>query len=361
MDLREQARKAVERSDEIEHKLQSPEILADMAKVADLSKQHKGMQELVRKSREYLVAEKELEDWRKAAADASDPELQALAYAEVGRLTDSQPEREKDLKLLLVPKDAADERGAILEIRAGTGGDEASLFAGDLFRMYQYYVESHGWRLGVVSVSEGTVGGYKEIVAEIPDEGSYGILKYESGVHRVQRVPDTETQGRVHTSAASVVVMPMVAEMDDIQIRDEELRVDTYRASGSGGQHVNKTDSAIRITHLPTGLVVTCQDERSQHKNRSKAMNLLKSKLLDARMAEQEATEAAARKSQVGTGDRSAKIRTYNFSQGRVTDHRIGLTLYKLDAVMKGDLRELLEALAMEVAAEKLRDLDRKS
>jgi len=287
--------------------------------------------------------------------------LQALAQSEVKRLEGFLPELEKDLKFLFVPKDPADERGAILEIRAGTGGDEASLFVGDLYRMYQYYIASHGWQMSLISCSEGTVGGFKEIIAEIPHEGAYGVLKYESGVHRVQRVPDTETQGRVHTSASTVVVMPIADEMDDIQIRDEDLRIDTYRASGSGGQHVNKTDSAIRITHLPTGLVVACQDERSQHKNRAKAMNVLKSRLLDARLAEQESKEAAVRKAQVGTGDRSAKIRTYNFPQGRVTDHRIGLTLYKIDSVMKGDLRELLDALAMEASAEKLRALERQS
>ena len=232
---------------------------------------------------------------------------------------------------------------------------------GDLYRMYQYYALARKWNIHVVDSNEGTVGGYKEIVAEITGESVYGTLKYESGVHRVQRVPDTEAQGRVHTSAATVVVMPIADEMDDIQIKDEEIRVDTFRAGGAGGQHINKTDSAVRITHIPTGIVVACQDERSQHKNRAKAMNVLRSKLLDARLAEQEAKEAASRKAQVGTGDRSAKIRTYNFPQGRVTDHRIGLTLYKLDAVMNGDLKELLDALGMEASAEKLRALERQA
>ena len=261
------------------------------------------------------------------------------------------PALEGELRILFIPKDPNDERNAVLEIRAGTGGDEASIFAGDLFRMYKYYVESRGWRLTVASESEGTAGGFKEIMCEVEGRGVYGVLKYESGVHRVQRVPATETQGRVHTSAATVVVMPMADEMDAIDIKDEELRIDTYRAGGAGGQHINKTDSAVRITHLPSGLVVACQDERSQHKNRAKAMNLLKSRLLDAQIAERESKEAAARKSQVGTGDRSAKIRTYNFPQGRVTDHRVNLTLYKLDAVMKGDVQELIDALVMEANA----------
>ena len=361
MDLKEQARKAIERSDEIEARLQSPEALADMTKVAVWSKQHKNMQDLVGQSREYLDLLKELEDWRKAAGDSSDSEVQQLAQEEWHRIEAILPERENALQFLFIPKDIADERGAILEIRAGTGGDEASLFAGNLYRMYQYYAESRRWNVHLVDCSEGTVGGYKEVVAEVTGEGVYGILKYESGVHRVQRVPDTETQGRVHTSAATVVVMPIADEMDDIVIRDEELRIDTFRAGGSGGQHINKTDSAVRITHIPTGIVVACQDERSQHKNRAKAMNVLRSKLLDKRLSEAEAKEAAARKAQVGTGDRSAKIRTYNYPQGRVTDHRIGLTLYKLDAVMNGDLKELLDALAMEASAEKLRALERQN
>lgn len=359
MEIREQARKAIERFEEVEHRLQSPESLGDMAKVTELSRQHKGMQGLVENARLYLQHLADLDGWRAAAQDTSDPELQAMAREEQVRLEEALPEEEQTLRFLLIPKDPADARGAMLEIRAGTGGDEASLFAGDLQRMYQYYCETRGWKVSVVSMTEGTVGGFKEVVSEVTGDNVYGLLKYESGVHRVQRVPDTETQGRVHTSAATVVVMPIADEMDDLQIRDEDLRVDTFRAGGAGGQHINKTDSAVRLTHLPSGIVVSCQDERSQHKNRAKAMNVLRSKLLDARLAEAEAKEAAARKAQVGTGDRSAKIRTYNFSQGRVTDHRIGLTLYKLDAVIKGDLKELLDALALEAAAEKLRALER--
>jgi peptide chain release factor 1 len=359
MDLRQQAQKAIERFGEIEHKLQSPETLSDQAKVRDLSKQHKDLQETVERSRAYLEMLGDLENWRKAAYDNSDAEMQAMGRDEVARLEEELPETEQALSFLFIPKDPADSRGAVLEIRAGTGGDEASLFAGDLFRMYQYYCESRGWRVETLSLSEGTAGGFKEVLAEVTGDGVYGVMKYESGVHRVQRVPDTETQGRVHTSAATVVVMPIADEMDDIQIRDEDLKIDTFRAGGAGGQHINKTDSAVRITHLPSGLVVACQDERSQHKNRAKAMNVLRSRLLDARLAEAEAKESAARKSLVGTGDRSAKIRTYNFPQGRVTDHRINLTLYKLDAVMKGEIKELIDALALEASAEKLRALER--
>ena len=361
MDLQEQATKALERLREIESKLQSPEFLADMPKVAELSRQHKALQAISIKSREYLDQMRELDEWRKAARDHSDLELQKLGQEEVARLEPLILQLEQELKFLLIPKDPTDERGVILEIRAGTGGDEASIFAGDLFRMYQRYLESRGWRLNMVSCSEGTMGGYKEISAEVEAEGAYGILKYESGVHRVQRVPDTETQGRVHTSAASVVVMPIADPMDDIKIRDEDLRVDTFRAGGSGGQHINKTDSAVRLTHIPSGLVVACQDERSQHKNRAKAMKVLESRLLDLQIAAKEAKESSNRKSQVGTGDRSAKIRTYNFSQGRITDHRIGLTLYKLDAVMGGDIQELIDALALEASADKLRALEREA
>jgi peptide chain release factor 1 len=361
MDFQQQARKVIERSGELEHQLQNPDILSDKARMAETSRLHKSLAETVEKAREYLALLGELGEWEKAARDPSDPELQKLAEDEVIRLKAAVPDLEAELRILFIPKDPNDERNAVLEIRAGTGGDEASIFAGDLFRMYKYYVDSRGWRLTVVSESEGTMGGFKEVMCEVEGRGVYGVLKYESGVHRVQRVPATEAQGRVHTSAATVVVMPMADEMDDIQIRDEDLKVDTYRAGGAGGQHINKTDSAVRITHLPTGLVVACQDERSQHKNRAKAMNLLKTRLLDAQIAERDAKESAARKSLVGTGDRSAKIRTYNFPQGRVTDHRVNLTLYKLDAVMKGDVQELIDALGMEANAEKLRDLEKQA
>jgi peptide chain release factor 1 len=359
MDYLSQARKVIERSEEIESQLQRPEILSDMARMTELNRLHKGLAETVAKSREYLSLLADLAEWEKAAADPTDGEMQDLAVAELKPLKERIPSIEEQLKFLFIPKDPNDQRNAILEIRAGTGGDEASIFAGDLWRMYKYYIDTRRWKATVVSESEGTVGGFKELVAEVTGDGVYGVLKYESGVHRVQRVPETEAQGRVHTSAASVVVMPMADEMDDIVIKDEDLRVDTYRSGGAGGQHINKTDSAVRLTHIPSGIVVACQDERSQHKNRAKAMNLLKSKLLDAQIAERDAKEAAARNSQVGTGDRSAKIRTYNFPQGRCTDHRVNLTLYKLDAVMKGDIQELIDALAMEANAEKLRELEK--
>jgi peptide chain release factor 1 len=254
----------------------------------------------------------------------------------------------------LLPKDDADNRGAILEVRAGTGGDEAALFAGDLFRMYARFAQAEGWRVDVLSESEGAVGGYKEIVAEIPGVGVYGRLRYESGVHRVQRVPDTEASGRIHTSAATVAVLPM-AEDVDVALNEADLRIDTMRAGGAGGQHVNKTESAVRITHLPSGIVVVVQDERSQHKNKARALALLKAKLFDAERLRADAARAADRKSQVGSGDRSERIRTYNFPQGRVTDHRIGLTLYKLDEMMQGIvLGEMLDALAAARQAELL-------
>ncbi len=359
--MQEQARKAIERSEEIESLLGNPEVLGDRARMTGLNRVHKGLVDVVVKAHEYLRAVAELKDWEKAADDSSDKELQALAGEELEGLREKIEKLEEELRILFIPKDPNDTRNAVLEIRAGTGGDEASIFAGDLFRMYKYFIETKGWRLTVVDANEGTAGGFKEIICEVEGDGPYGVLKYESGVHRVQRVPATETQGRVHTSAATVVVMPMADEMDDIEIRDEELRVDTFRAGGAGGQHINKTDSAVRLTHLPSGLVVACQDERSQHKNRAKAMALLKTRLLDKRLADANAKEAAERKSLVGTGDRSAKIRTYNFPQGRVSDHRVNLTLYKLESVMHGEIQEFIDALEMESNAEKLREMEKKS
>ncbi len=361
MDFKDQARKVIERSEELESQLQRPDILSDMKRMTELGRLHKGLADTLVKAKEYLALGNDIEEWGKASADPSDPEMQNLAFEESKKLKEKIYDVEQELRILFIPKDPNDERGAILEIRAGTGGDEASIFAGELYRMYKYYIDSKGWKCTLLSASEGTVGGYKEIICEIEgSSGVYGILKYESGVHRVQRVPATEAQGRVHTSAATVVVMPIADEMDDIDIKDEDLRVDTFRAGGAGGQHINKTDSAVRLTHLPSGLVVACQDERSQHKNRAKAMNVLKSRLLDMQISKREAEESAQRKSQVGTGDRSAKIRTYNFPQGRVTDHRINLTLYKIDGVMKGEIQELIDGLIMEANAEKLRDLEKR-
>jgi len=280
--------------------------------------------------------------------EEGDGELQALAYEEKQLLERRLEALGQEIRILLLPKDAADERNVILEVRAGTGGDEAALFAGDLFRMYQRYADLRGWRLQILSESEGEVGGYKEIVAQIAGAGAYSRLKFESGVHRVQRVPETETQGRIHTSAATVAVLPEAEEVD-VAISDADLRFDVYRASGAGGQHVNKTESAVRVTHAPSGIVVAVQDERSQHKNRAKALKLLRAKLFERERHRLEAERAAERKGQVGSGDRSERIRTYNFPQGRITDHRIGLTLYKLERVLSGEaLDEIIEPLIAE-------------
>jgi peptide chain release factor 1 len=287
---------------------------------------------------------------------AGDPEMAALAREELHALRQRLPELEREVALLLAPRDRDEDASVILEVRAGTGGDEAALFAGDLFRMYQRYAAGHGWRVEVDSVSEGEAGGYKEIVASISGEGVFGRLKYESGVHRVQRVPDTEAQGRIHTSAATVAVLPAPEDVE-IEINDADIRIDTYRSSGAGGQHVNKTDSAVRITHLPTGVVVT-SSEKSQHQNRAKAMKELKVRLYDMQREAAAKERAESRKSQVGSGDRSERIRTYNFPQGRVTDHRINLTLYTLPKVMEGDLDELLDALAAEDQAARLASLE---
>ena len=289
-------------------------------------------------------------------ARSDDAEMSALAREELQALDERLPRLEREVALLLAPKDKDENASAILEVRAGTGGDEAALFAGDLFRMYQRYAAARGWRVEVESASEGEMGGYKEVIASINGDGVFGRLKFESGVHRVQRVPDTETQGRIHTSAATVAVLPEVEDVE-IEINDSDLRIDTYRSSGAGGQHVNKTDSAVRITHLPSGIVVT-SSEKSQHQNRAKAMKVLKARLYDQQRTALDNERAEARKSQVGSGDRSERIRTYNFPQGRLTDHRINLTLYSLPKVMEGDLDEVIEALIGEDQAERLASLE---
>lgn len=311
-----------------------------------LSREFSELEPVVAAVKAYRALDSEIADLETMAADpATDPEMRRMAEAEKPALDERKETLEHEIRLALLPKDAMDERDVILEIRAGTGGDEASLFAGDLFRMYERYAAKQGWTTEIVSSNEGTKGGYKEIVAEIHGRGAFAKLKFESGVHRVQRVPDTEASGRIHTSAATVAVLPE-AEDVDVDIDDKDLRVDTMRASGAGGQHVNKTESAIRITHIPSGIVVYVQENKSQHKNRAKAMTMLRTKLYDAERGKLDAARAADRKGQIGSGDRSERIRTYNFSQGRVTDHRINLTLHKLPQVIEGEaLDELINAL----------------
>ena len=303
----------------------------------------------------YRSAVDEIDGIDALIADAAtDPEMRSMAESERPELEARRDELAQDIRIALLPKDAMDERNVVLEIRAGTGGDEASLFAGDLFRMYERFASLQGWKVDLISASEGTMGGYKEIIAEVQGRGAFAKLKFESGVHRVQRVPDTETQGRIHTSAATVAVLPE-AEDVDVAIKETDLRIETMRAQGAGGQHVNKTESAIRITHIPTGIVVMMQDSRSQHKNRASAMNILRSRIYDAERQRQDAVRSAERKEKVGSGDRSERIRTYNFPQGRVTDHRINLTLYKLPQVIAGDaLGELVDALTTEHQAKLL-------
>lgn len=327
----------------------------DPGQFVALSRELSDLDPVVEAIRAYRAASDNLEGLQALADDpANDAEMRALAEAERPEAADAVERAARALQLLLLPRDEADEKSAILEVRAGTGGDEAALFAGDLFRMYARYAELKGWRVEIISESEGTAGGYKEIVAGIKGRGVFARLKFESGVHRVQRVPDTETQGRIHTSAATVAVLPE-AEDVDIAIKDSDLKIDTMRAQGAGGQHVNKTESAIRITHVPSGIVVFVQDERSQHKNRARALALLRARLYDQERSAKDAARAADRRSQVGSGDRSERIRTYNFPQGRVTDHRINLTLYKLADVLAGTtLDELIDALVTEHQAELL-------
>ncbi|MHC1696530.1 MAG: peptide chain release factor 1 [Geobacteraceae bacterium] len=331
------------RYNELESLLSDPGILGNQGEFRKLNKEHSELSALVTVYREYRKLLAEMEDNRGLLAE-SDLEIREMAEAELEELAARGKELEEEIKLLLLPKDPNDDRSVVLEIRAGTGGDEAALFAGDLFRMYNRFAEANRWKVEIISSSESAVGGFKEIIALVEGAGVYARLKYESGTHRVQRVPDTETQGRIHTSACTVAVLPE-AEDIDIDINPADLKIDVYRSSGAGGQHVNTTDSAVRITHLPTGIVVACQEERSQIKNRAKAMKVLKSRMLDIMVSEQNAKMAADRKLQVGSGDRSERIRTYNFPQGRMTDHRIGLTLYRLDAIMAGDIAEIVDAL----------------
>ena len=341
--------------EDLERQLSAPDVVSDQERFRKLSKTHSDLSDVVAAFREYKKIAQDLEDNQEMAQDP-DPEIRELAQAETKALKEAQVELEARLKVLLLPKDPMDEKNIILEIRAGTGGDEAALFAADLFRMYNRFAEREGWRSELLDTNDTGIGGYKEVVFHLKGTGVYSQLKYESGVHRVQRIPVTEAGGRIHTSTATVAVLPEAEEVD-VQVRTEDLKIDTYRASGAGGQYVNMTDSAVRITHMPTGLVVTCQDERSQLKNRVKAMQLLRARLYDQELQRQQAEMAAERKGQVGTGDRSERIRTYNYPQNRLTDHRIGFTLYKLDQVLDGDLYELVEALTMAEQAEKLKTL----
>lgn len=341
------------RHEEISALLSTPDVIFDQTRFRNLSKEYAELEPLVQEFRRYLNLSEELISLELMLKD-SDKDLRSLAEVESIEAKKNLLVLEENLNRLLLPRDPNDERNIYLEIRAGTGGDEAAIFAGDLFRMYSRFSERQGWRLELVSESQGEKGGYKEMITRIQGKDVFGTLKFESGVHRVQRVPDTESQGRIHTSACTVAILPEVEAIDSIQIDPSQLRIDTYRASGAGGQHVNRTDSAVRITHLPSGLAVECQDERSQHKNKAKALALLKARLLAAEQEKQQNERAATRKSLVGSGDRSERIRTYNFPQGRLTDHRINLTLYKLTDIMEGDLLPVIEPLIHEYQAEQL-------
>ena len=339
--------------EDVEQQLSSPEVLGDQDRYRKLTKAHADLKEVVDVFRKYKEVKAQLAESRELLQD-SDAEMRAMAQEEIKGLEPKAEDLERELTILLLPKDPLDDKNIILEIRAGTGGEEAALFAADLFRMYSRYAESRGWKVEVMGVSEATAGGYKEISALIAGSKAYSHLKYEAGTHRVQRVPATESQGRIHTSAATVAIMPE-AEEADVDIKPEDLRFDVYRSSGPGGQSVNTTDSAVRVTHIPTGIVVAMQDEKSQHKNKAKALKVLYSRLLQAEQERVHAEQAENRRSQVGSGDRSERIRTYNFPQGRVTDHRVNLTLYKLDSVMEGDIQELIDALTTAAQAEALK------
>ena len=328
----------------LDEQMADPAILADNRKIIELNRERRALVEILESGREYRRVIQGINEAYEIIDANEDAELVAMAREELAEYQEKAEEVERDFKLKLLPRDPNDQKPAIIEIRAGTGGDEAGLFAADIFRMYQHYADAKGWKMEILSSSASGVGGFKEVSFLLSGDDFYGQMKYESGVHRVQRVPTTESQGRIHTSAITVAVLPEAEEVD-IEVKENELKIDVYRSSGPGGQSVNTTDSAVRITHLPTGMVVTCQDEKSQIKNRAKAMKVLRARLYDAKIAEQQAKIAEERRSMVSTGDRSAKIRTYNFPQSRVTDHRIGLTLYKLDAIMAGDIDELIEAM----------------
>jgi peptide chain release factor 1 len=346
----------LDRHEEIAGLLADPDVIADQNMFRDLSREYAQLEPVVSCYQDYTTARNNLQSAEEMLGD-NDPEMREMAVEEKTAASRQVEKLEVEMQKLLLPRDPHDNNNIFLEIRAGTGGDEAAIFAGDLFRMYSRYAEEHRWKVEILSQNAGEHGGYKEIIARIIGEGAYSRLKFESGAHRVQRVPETESQGRVHTSAATVAVMPEPDEIEQIEINPADLRVDTFRASGAGGQHVNKTDSAVRLTHVPSGMVVECQDERSQHKNKARAMSLLQARLMDSEHEKQRMEEAQTRKSLVGSGDRSERIRTYNFPQGRVTDHRINLTLYKLDEFIQGGLDQIIDPLINEYQAEQLASL----
>jgi peptide chain release factor 1 len=352
--IRRKLAELAERHQEVALLLAQPEASANLERFRDLSREYAQLQPVALSLKRYDEAGVAL-----AAAQTmlADPEMRELAQGEIAELQERQAGLDRELNLLLLPQDARDEANIFLEVRAGTGGDEAAIFAGDLFRMYGRYAERRGWHAEILSASPGEHGGFKEVIARVEGKGVFSRLKFESGTHRVQRVPATEAQGRIHTSAATVAILPEMDEIESVDISAADLKVDTFRASGAGGQHVNKTDSAIRITHLPSGIVVECQDERSQHKNRARAMSLLKARLLDEQRSKQNAEQAESRRLQVGSGDRSQRIRTYNFPQGRITDHRINLTLYRLPEVLDGNLDPLIEPLTQEFQADQMKEL----
>ena len=344
-----------QRFDEVSDLIIQPNIISDQKKYIQLNKEYKDLREIMAKREQYLELQSRIEEAEEILSDGSDPEMTEMAKLQLEEARGALPGLEEDVKMLLVPKDPEDAKDVVMEIRAGTGGDEASIFAGDLYRMYSKYCESKGWKTNVLDFSEGTSGGYKEIQFEVTGEDVYGTLKFEAGVHRVQRVPQTETQGRVHTSAATVMVLPE-AEDFEVHLEPKDVRIDFFCSSGPGGQSVNTTYSAVRLTHLPTGIVAQCQDEKSQHKNKDKAFKVLRSRLYDMELAKKQEEDAAKRNSQVSSGDRSAKIRTYNYPQGRVTDHRIGLTLYDLQNIVNGDVQRIIDELMLVHNTEKLKE-----